>query len=276
MKRLAGIWVLVMIWAVVGVQPAMAGGHRFSYKLNPGQQWIATSVDRSESHFMDKPKVSQHQRRFGYTIKKGAKAGWVKIEGRIMKSAKDQAATMLADARFFADMHRSGELRRQRVEVPPPPPLPNQSELPPQLVAMQAQSNQYMADMFKQAVFWFPEFPEEALAPGDEFEMVRKTNSSMGQGAMAIQAATKEIFILEEVVDGLAYFSVKAKSMSKMTGPAGAPADTATMGKGEAIFDMKLGMWVEMTIKTKANVQLGSGSGPMSSLNISKITMELE
>ncbi len=92
----------------------------------------------------------------------------------------------------------------------------------------------------------------------------------------AVRAAIKQIFTLEDVADGLAYFSVKVKSVSKMTEPAGAPTDTNTTPKGEAIFDLKMGMRVEMTTKTIARIKMDQNSNPMVSLNIHKMTMELK
>ena len=47
-------------------------------------------------------------------------------------------------------------------------------DMPPEMKAMMEQSYQFMADAWKEMVFWFPEFPEEKLDIGDEFDMTRK------------------------------------------------------------------------------------------------------
>ncbi len=272
---IASLLFIAMLGMVSGTH---AGGYKFAYKLSPGQKWTAVQLNRNESEFMGKADVSQNINRMAYTVKKGPKTGWVQLIGRLLfKDETQGAGPMLKDARFYARMHTSGELRDIRAEVPAPAPMQNQSQMPPQMAAMYAQSGQMMAELHKPAVFWFPEFPEETLALGDEFEVIRKSRSGGPQALMAVQAVTKQIFVLDDVADGLAYFSVTEKTTSKMSGgPMGTGADTQTVGKGEAIFDLKLGMWIEITVKTKIRVQLGQGSGQHEALSVSKLTMELE
>ncbi|MBW1851701.1 MAG: M48 family metalloprotease [Deltaproteobacteria bacterium] len=110
---------------------------------------------------------------------------------------------------------------------------------------------------------------EQALAMG-----------AFAQQMQAMQTVSKQVFTLEDVSKGLAYFSVRERSLTKSTAPGGGKTDTKTAGKGEAIFDLREGMWVEMTTKSRIKVKLGNipgmGAGNSEMLNIHKITMEKE
>ena len=135
-----------------------------------------------------------------------------------------------------------------------------------------------IADAWKNAVFWFPELPEEGLGPGDEFDITRKMG--MGGSGMGMQSQTisKQVFTLEKVANGLAYFTVKDRSITRTKGMAGGKADTKTVGKGETVFDLGIGMWTDLTVKSRSKVNMSSipGMSNMSQevLSINKYEME--
>lgn len=148
----------------------------------------------------------------------------------------------LYELTFTADMHYSGDTRNiQVLGVEKPPADPS---LPPQQQAMMVQSGQMMADANKQSVFWFPELSDETLQPGDEFEDRRNI-----KGKNAYQA-TQSVSRLEEVSQGLAYFSTKSRTSTKMT-TMGSKSDFGSSGKGDSIFDLKAGMWSDLVTKSK-------------------------
>ena len=151
---------------------------------------------------------------------------------------------------FKADMHWSGEVRNYSYSGGDP------------------QMAQYIGPAMKMAMFRFPEFPEGPLQTGDEFDVTHKMEMPGMQGMGGMKSVTKMTYTLEEVRKGLAYFSVKSRTVMKGSG-----MDMKDAGKSEAIFDMKAGMWIEHETKSKSQVMAGMGSGGHT-LNVSKMTLE--
>jgi len=279
MNRVSVMFLAIAV-LITMVPTVQAGSIRFQYKLAPDQVWIGTMSSQSETTFMGKKDINRTKSIIEYRISKGPKPGWVSLTAKIrsQKSHSGQTGGQmdLSKITFFADMHPSGDIRNIRHEGNPmPPPDPS---MPPEMKAMVAQSSNMMADAWKNAVFWFPELPEEALVPGDEFDVTRKMG--MGGSGMGMQSQTisKQVFTLEEVADGLAYFTVKDRSITKTEGVAGGTADTKTAGKGETVFDMESGMWTDMTVKSRSKVNMSGvpGMANMSQevLSINKYEME--
>lgn len=239
------------------VPPAWAGGWQFVYKLKPGQTWTATMSNQSTMTMMGQKQVNRNKMVTRYAVTKGKKTGWVGLTGKIIKSAADGGGLDMGKMTFTADMHTSGELRNKQVTGSPAPPMGDMEGVPPEMKAMMAQSYQSMGDMWKEAVFWFPEFPEEKLDIGDEFEMTQKMGSS---GAMGVESVVKQVFTLEDVSDGLAYFSVRQRGVTKTAGM-GTKTTTKTAGKGETIFDLRQGMWAEIVTKSQSTMNMGSIPG---------------
>ena len=263
---------------------AFAGSYGLKYKLAPGQRWIAKMLSQSETTFMGNKNVTKTKTIIEYKVTKGPKKGWVSLLARI-KSQKNEAGENIADRmglpgiKFMADMHSSGEIRNIHHEGSMQiPGGTNTDDLPPEMAAMMQQSANFMAEVWKNAVFWFPEFPEDRLEPGDEFEVTKKTGAGSEGAALQTQTLTKQVFTLEDVSDGLAYFSVKERSLTKTKGVMGGKSDTKSLGKSKAVFDLQEGMWVEFATKYRSEVKFG-GAPPMGQsasevLNITKYEME--
>jgi hypothetical protein len=263
---------------------AFAAPYGLKYKLAPGQRWVAKMLSQSETTFMGNKNVTKTKTVIEYKVTKGPKKGWVSLVARI-KSQKNEAGENIADRigltriEFRADMHSSGEIRNihseGRVSIPRGG---NTENLPPEMAAMMQQSANFMAEVWKNAVFWFPELPEDKLEPGDEFEVTKKMGAGSAGAGLQTQTLTKQVFTLEDVSDGLAYFSVKERSLTKTKGVMGGKSETKSLGKSKAMFDLKEGMWVEFVTKYRSKVQLGGGS-PMGQsasevLNVTKYEME--
>ena len=97
-------------------------------------------------------------------------------------------------------------------------------------------------------MFWFPELTEEPLQPGDEFE--DKRTQGIKDPNMTYTSRTRRVFVLEDVSQGLAYFSTKERHTGKTSTAMGA-TEYGSSGKGESIFDLKAGMWIEFITKYK-------------------------
>ena len=263
---------------------AFAAPYGLEYKLAPGQRWVAKMLSQSETTFMGNKNVTKTKTVIEYKVTKGPKKGWVSLVARI-KSQKNEAGENIADRigltriEFRADMHSSGEMRNihseGRVSIPGGG---NTENLPPEMAAMMQQSANFMAEVWKNAVFWFPELPEDKLEPGDEFEVTKKMGAGSAGAGLQTQTLTKQVFTLEDVSDGLAYFSVKERSLTKTKDVMGGKSETKSLGKSKAMFDLKEGMWVEFVTKYRSKVQLGGGS-PMGQsasevLNVTKYEME--
>ena len=172
---------------------------------------------------------------------------------------------------FTADMHTSGEIRNiQHSGNPLPPVQVEGNRISPEMATTMAQSNQMMAEAWKQAVFWFPELPDERLVPGDEFDVIHKMNMGGGHMGMQSQTVVKQVFSLEEVRSGLAYLTVREKAISKSSGIAGGKTQTKSAGKGDTVFDLKKGMWLDLTVKTRMKMNLSNipGFGKMTPRNV--------
>ncbi|MGD8369123.1 MAG: hypothetical protein PVG78_15905, partial [Desulfobacterales bacterium] len=275
MKRFC-VLLLTLGLMVAGENPASAGSARMAYGWAPGQVWTAALSSQSETAFMGKKDLHRSKTVIEYRVTKGPKNNWVSLAARIVSQqtpgAQGGGQMDLSGITFYADMHRSGELRNIRFEGSALPP--GAEDMPAQMKAMMAESSKMIADAWKPAVFWFPELPEEALSPGDEFEVQRKMG--MGSAAMGMQSQTvsKQVFTLEEISAGLAYFTVRERSVTRTEGLAGGRADTKTASRGETVFDLKTGMWVDMVVKSKSNVGMtgmaGMGDSNQDVANVSK------
>jgi hypothetical protein len=88
----------------------------------------------------------------------------------------------------------------------------------------------------------------------------------------------KTEYSLEDISQGLAYFSVRQRSQTKASGM-GSGSNTRTAGKADAIFDLEQGMWVEMTTKTQVSSSMAGaagGMGNMGGLQVSRFRMRLQ
>jgi len=219
-----------------------------------------------------------------YKVSIGPKKGWVTLTARIKSQSgsggeENNGGMDLSKLQFAADMHQSGEIRNIQCSGSALPPLDSdEGELPPGMAAMYEQSSKMIADAWKNGVFWFPELPENALAPGDEFEVTQKMGMGHESAGMQMESVSKQVFTLEEVREGLAYFSVRERTLTKSTTAMGGKSDTKTAGKGEAVFDLKEGIWTDLTTKSRSEVQLGNmpgmGKGSQELNQITKIRME--
>jgi hypothetical protein len=253
--RKSSIIVLVFCFALYAI-PAQGAEYKFRYDLKPGQTWVVTDTTQVVSEAMGFKSTTRTKRTIKYDVKKGPKSGWVTLSAAVTaQSSKSDDAPMtkqnvLEGMVFKADVHRSGEVRNYSFSGGDP------------------QMAQYMGPMMEPGMFWFPEFPEDSLAVGDEFDVTLKTATpgmeGMG-GAGAMKWVTKDTYVLEDVKSGLAYFSIKSRTKMDAGG-----MDVKAASKGEAIFDMRQGMWVELNTKSKSSMQGMGGEA----LTIQKLEIE--
>ena len=249
------------------------------YKMKPGQLWQADAASQFKSTGgVGDDSASQSSYTVRYRIMKGDKRDWVKIEGRIVKhSAQSEGGMDYSKLTYTADMHSSGELRNIKHSGSAMPPIPEEqlAAMPAQYADMMRQSGDMVARAMQMGVFWFPEVPEDRLSVGDVFETVQK--SDLGSGPMMqSQTVVKTEYTLEEVSQGLAYFSVRTRAQTK-SGGMGGSMDSKTAGKADAIFDLEQGMWVEMTMKSQTSSSyagMGGMAGDMGGVNISRYRMQ--
>jgi hypothetical protein len=280
MNRILQFSLLLVVYCFSWL-PVFAGSHTLHYKLTPGQVWICTLSAQNESTFLGKKNVSRSKSVIEYRVSRGPRSGWVSLTARI-KSQSNQSGGQIDPSRilFKADMHRSGEIRTIQYSGSAVLPMgEGADQLPPEAAAALEQSSRLIAEAWKNAVFWFPEIPEEPLEPGDEFEATQKLSMGGGGSGIQVETVSKQVFTLEDVSGGLAYFSVKERSLTETSGAVGGKTKTKTAGKGEAIFDLRQGMWIEMTTKTRSHVHMGSlpgtsGGGSQDTYTISKVRME--
>jgi hypothetical protein len=246
------------VWLMVGHSQAEAG-HRLMYKFKPNQQWVKTDRYETHSEAMGFKTVSRHTTVVKYQVKPAKKTGWVALEGSIVSNTTqmdDQAPQdlgVLQGIKYTAIVHTTGDTRQ--IEV-----------------SGGDAAARLSAEAHKVSVFWFPELPEEALQLGDEFDWVQNMAIKDPSG-MSITTATKWSFLLEEVDSGLAYFSIKSRSKTQTQSAMGG-ATMPSVNKGEGIFDLKEGMWVEWRLKGKMDMSSIPGMGEMKAFMINKMSME--
>ena len=261
MKEIAQA-LLIVVSLFAANAPLLAGGCQLKYKLAPGQKWTCTFASKNESNVMGQKNVNQSRMVYEYTVSKGPKQGWVTMTARIeSKGSGGQGQMDLSKLRFTADIHLSGEIRNSNYTGTAMPDRGDEADqMPPEMKKMMQDSYKMIPEAYKNAVFWFPEVPETKLEIGDEFDVQRKMG--MGDSGIGVQAETliKQVFTLEEVRKGLAYFSVKERSVTKTGGSMGGSSETKIAGKGNAIFDLEQGMWLELTEKSQCKGKLRRGS----------------
>ena len=250
--------------------------------MKPDQAWQSDVISQFKlTAAMGGESTNQSSYTVRYRITAGERKGWVKIEGRIVKhSAQSEGGGVdYSKLTYTADMHSSGELRNIKHSGSAMPPIPEEqlAAMPAQYADMMRQSGDMVAKAMQMGVFWFPELPEDRLSIGDFFETVQK--SDLGSSPMMqSQTVVKTEYTLEEISEGLAYFSVRTRAQTKAGGMGGS-MDSKTAGKADAIFDLELGMWVEMTMKSQTSSSyagMGGMSGEMGGVNISRYRMQLK
>lgn len=288
MKRILLIAGVVLALASPAV---FAAPFSFVYKLKPGKKYVTTMSSQTETNFMDKKSVSRSRTVIEYKIAAGKKKDWVSVIARI-RSQKDESgqdtgqAMGIYQVTYSADMHSSGEIRNIKYTgAKLSPEMEEQIKtLPPETATLVRQSANYMAEVWKESIFWFPEFTENRLRIGEEFEVTKKSASGSPGYVSQTQFQSKQVFTLDSVLSDLAYFSVEERSLLKSGGAMGSQADVKSLGKSKAVFDLKEGIWIELVSKYRSQVQFsgmpgstaGSGSGAQDVFSIIKYEMNVE
>lgn len=279
MKRRLALLGLIAAMALPTYAALALDSCRLVYKLQPGQVWISEAVSQYKSAAGGEA-MQPTRYTVRYRVQKGDRPGWVKLEAKITShSAQAQGGGMdYSKLTYTADMHSSGELRHIAHTGSPMPPMPEEqlAQMPPQYAAMLRQSGEMMAKALQPGVFWFPELPEDRLSIGDSFDVTEKLDAGSSP-MMQMQTVVKTEYTLEDVSEGLAYFSVRQRSQSK-SGGMGMSTDTKTAGKADAVFDLEQGMWVEMTTKTQISGSYsGAGmAGQTGGVQLSRFRMRLQ
>lgn len=256
MKKIASVTLVVLFLFAVN-SPAAAGGWKLTYKLAPGQNWTCSFASKNESNVMGQKNVSQSRMAYEYTVSKGPKAGWVTMTAQIISGGAGVHMD-LSKLRFMADVHSSGEIRNIRYTGNVIPDMgESANQMTPEMKKMMEDSYRMIPEAYKNGVFWFPEVPEEKLDRGDEFDVERKMGMGSSGSGMQMETVSKQVFTLEDVSKGLAYFSLKERSVTRSGSSMGGSSETKIAGKGKAIFDLDQGMWLELTEKSRAKVNLG-------------------
>ena len=121
--------------------------------------------------------------------------------------------------------------------------------------------------IYRSRLGWLPSFPKKALKAGEGF----LHEYTMQSGVITMKS--EDDYTLDEVKDGLAYFTVETKSVAvydyskmyqqqNMPQGMGGPMGNMTLlykGEGSAIFDLKQGIFIEREMKTAYSTQKPTG-----------------
>jgi len=265
MKKIILIAGVVLVLASPAV---FAAPFSFVYNLKPGKKFVTTMSSQTETNYMGNKSISRSRTVIEYTIKPGFKKDWILLTARI-RSQKDESGQDTGQAMgvyqitYSADMHSSGEIRNIKYTgVKLSPEMEEQiKSLPPETAALVRQSANFMAEQWKESVFWFPEFTENRLRIGEEFEVTKKSASDSPGYPAQNQFLTKQVFTLDSVLNGLADFSVEERSLLKSSGAMGSQSGVKILGKSKAVFDLKTGIWIELVSKYRSQVTFSGGPG---------------
>jgi len=246
----------------------VAGGVRLRYGFAPGQKWEYTRKTQMNFENMGTTSVTRQKYTISYAVAKGPKKNWVRLTAQYVnppaRTPENQYTLGRYDLIFSADVHTSGKIRN--IQVQGADKAINDPSITPQQKMAMVQIKKEDAQRLQPEVFWFPELPDDSLEPGDEFE--EKRTHVVKDSNMTEQSKTRTVYALYDVSEGLAYFETKARHASKVN-TQGGKMDHDSSGKGEIIFDLKKGMWIELIRKWKAKYP-----GGIEMLSITKITME--
>lgn len=276
MKRLI-VFILGVLW-LAPVPLFAADSCRLAYGWKPGQTWKGEVMNIYDSSAQGREANQKNRSQITYRISKGDRAGWVHVKARI-RNRQMQGGMDISRVLYEAEVHSSGQLRNVHYtgSLMPEEQARQMQQMPEQMQAMMRKSYDMTAEMMKQAVFWFPELPEDELQIGDEFEVIRKSGASM-PGMMQMQSVTKQVYVLEDIDNGLAYFSVRDRSVVRYKGMGS--GTTRIGGKSDAVFDLKQGMWVEINSRSKVsgNYSMGGGGsdGSSAGVTLTRYVMELQ
>lgn len=263
---------------------AMAGSYKLHYKMAPGQAWVATISTEKKSVSTETKDVSKVNTTIEYKVSNGPEKDWISLTARIKSQDhpsgnKDTMKIDLSKIEYVADMHRSGKINNVKYSGNVFPPLDdNIKKQAPKRAAKYKQSSQMIAEIWKDMVFWFPELPENALKPGDEFEFTKEMDIGNEANGINMQGITKQVFTLKEVKDGLAFFMVKGHTTSMTTKAKLGKSGATTEGEGEAVFSLREGMWSDVTLKSQVQAHISrmhnKGERSEDLYQMSKIHME--
>ncbi|MGA1842537.1 MAG: hypothetical protein ACMUIU_18135 [bacterium] len=243
---------------------ALAGSYKLEYKMAPGQNWLATFSTEKKSESAEGKDFSQVNAIVEYKVSEGPEKNWISLTARIKSQDhpignKNTMPKDLSKIEYVADMHRSGKIKNAKFSGNVLPHLDDKiKKYSPEKVDRYEQSSQIIAEAWKNTVFWFPDLPEDAMKPGDKFEVTKKMDMGKEAIGMNMQAVFKQVFTLKDVRDGLAFFIVKGYTTTNSTDEKLGESRTVTEGDGEAVFNIREGMWTDFTIKNQSKVHFSN------------------
>jgi len=247
---------LILVLLLAPASPARAGGYRFAYRFEEGDVWKMTERSETSTEVMGTKSLQRVKRRTLYKVVRDLGKGWYRIAAEVTEqtnwdeSGASSGNNPLAGMRFTAEIHTSGALRRYRFTGGDP------------------QTARFIGPAMKAGIFFFPEFPDEPLEPGDDFDYDIKIEMPGMMGMGATTSVMRMTYTLEDVSDGVAVFSVRQRMKIKGSG-----MKFRTGGKSEALFDLEEGMWVEHETRTRSRGGAGFGAGGVT-LQRSRVTLE--
>ncbi len=181
----------------------------------------------------------------------------LQMERDTAQAMQEQKDTIMQDPDTTDEVKRmmmqAIEQSQQRQQI-----FTDMKRIAPDRASMMKKSGELVAKGWFPGVFWFPELPDGRLEIGDEFEVERK--SGLNDSMIQSQTISREVFTLEDISSGLAYFSVRDRTVLKAKSMGGS-TDAKIGGKGEAVFDLGLGTWTKIMRKSRSLSQISGLPG---------------
>lgn len=265
--------------APAGADRGGEAGVHLAYGLQPGQVWRSTQTIVRETRAGDDVRSDRGEAVFEYRVGPAPQADRLTLDARFVSLRTAEGAKPFdpGAVSLRAVITRRGRLVASTPEVGdlPPPALPGEA---PDPVAYR-QMLRSLAEAWAGAVFWLPELPERALAPGDSF--VQDADRDLGgrEPGIAASQALERTWTLRDVEARRARFDV-ASSSHMETSTARSSIESERETTGEAVFDLDLGMWVRRVTRSRDRATfegadgLPGGTGSATATITTTITME--
>lgn len=248
---------------------------RLRYGWSPGQVWRATHRIERETRVGDDVQRTRGVARFEYVVGAAEPDGSMHLDVRLLSQETEAGASPLdfSAIAFHASIDARGRLRGAHYEIGDT--LPASA---PDPVATRQLLRQ-VASAWRDSVFWFPELPDRALAPGDAFSVDETRDLADAEPGVSMRVRTTRSYRLVSLDASTAHFRVEEVSaVDAATAESGIASQQRA--EGEAVFDLALGMWTGQHLDSSQRARysgasgVGGGAGEATGSTRSELEME--
>jgi len=269
---------LILLGAIAPLRAEPADPVLLRYGLASGQRWSAVQTIVRETRVRGDVRREVASAGFRYQVAATERPGRLRFDARMLSQTVDgeQSPFDFSVISYQAALDARGVLSGVHFQLgeAEPPELPG---VDPDPVAFR-QMLRRIAEAWVDSVYWLPELPERALAPGDDFTLRDADDVGGTDPGVYMQIASTTTYTLRGVEGRTARFDVVVRStVDASTAQSG--IESRRRGAGEALFDLDLGMWSRHEIRDEHLARFSGaegGAGDASARTITTIEMQRE